>query len=144
MISERTVTEYVTSDGSVFRKSDEAEAYEKEWEAVEQIMRRIPRTDLKDGEYVTHSPEFLRDIRRCLWTLVIEKFKDDMSLRHWRESNPDEVHPLSIVGRILGDCGGPLSKAWNQLSRFCFASGREFDQPYFVEHQSEAKPREKT
>lgn len=41
------------------------------------------------------------------------------------------VHPLSIIGRILGDMDGPLDDAWR---RFCCIdqNGREFDQAYFA------------
>lgn len=42
-----------------------------------------------------------------------------------------DCHPMSIIGRILDDTGGPLSAAWSRFA--CIdPQGREHQQPYFA------------
>jgi hypothetical protein len=56
----------------------------------------------------------------------------------WKEFDADAVHPFSIVGRVLDDCGGPICVAWNRLGCYDFDKGRQYDQPYYVNHPNQA------
>lgn len=140
MLTENAVTQYTCSDGQKFLSRSSAEQYESEYQQVLPILNRIPNTSLRHGTYVTHDLESLKQIKRDLWPLVLMKVNAAENYMTWLGWNPDDVHPLSIVGRVMDDMGGPISVAWRRLAVFCFEIGREFDQPYFVNHQSEAVP----
>lgn len=72
---------------------------------------------------------------------MLTKYGD--SYPKWREWHADNVHPMSMVGRVLSDGTlGPLEIAWVTLARYDFLTGREYDQPYFVRNPTEAKPAE--
>ena len=144
MITETTISRYTCTDGTAFDSKAAATEYEAEYQSVADILKRTPRNDLRHGTYVTHDVEMLRQIRRDLWPLVLAKVNAKDSFPQWLKWDADEVHPLSIVGRVLDDYGGPVAKAWSRLARFCFDTGREFDQPYFVTHPNEAKPAKET
>lgn len=138
------VVEYIADDGKRFRSEAECLNYEAELEAVGEIMSRIPESRLEFGTYRQHDRNTLLQIRRDLWQLVLAKYGDRWSGTKWKEWNADEVHPMSIVGRVLSDSGhGPIEKAWHRLGCFDFELGREYDQPYFVAHSSEAKLEQK-
>lgn len=140
MIRETPVVQYICSDGTTFYYKGRAEDYEAEYLSVLPIRNRIPRTALKHGTYVQHDAQTLRQIRRDLWPLVLEKVNASVRHKAWLEWNPDEVHPMSGVGRVLSDCGGPVAKAWADLARFDLDTGREYDQPYFSLNPDKAVP----
>lgn len=121
-----TVTEFVCADGTRFRNSDKAEAYEIELSAVNQIMAKCPVVQLEDGEYFVWPKELLMSIRRDLWARVLEKYGE--SYPKWSPT----VCPMGTVGRVLDDFSGPLESAWSRMMRWDFDLGREYEQTYFV------------
>ena len=129
------VTEFVATDGARFKQQNHCEEYEEELKLVETIT--LPKTDLKHGTYTQWGRKILLQAKRDLFALVLEKYGD--SFPEWREWEPDDVHPMSVVGRVLGDHGGPLANAWSRLACFNFDNGREYDQAYFANHPAEAR-----
>ena len=130
---------YKTTDGSRFFDRQFAERHDEEYHLVKPVADLLPKTDLKHGTYKQHDSANLRAIKRKVWELVLAKHKD--SYPRWADWDADEVHPCSVVSRVL-DGDGPLCQLWNRLSRFNFELGREYDQPYFALHPSEAKEEE--
>jgi hypothetical protein len=72
---------------------------------------------------------------------VLSKYGDSYPV--WKQWKADEVHPASVIGRVMSGSDGPLAKAWNRLSFYNFDLGREYNQPYFANNPSEAT-KEKT
>jgi hypothetical protein len=133
------VTEYVARDGTRFKDKERCEKYEAELSAVEPIIAMLPQHDLGHGTYLPCDRYLLLAVKRRLFALVLAKYGDRYPT--WKTFDADELHPRSVVGRVLDDCGrGPLSDAWATLARFDFNLGREYDQPYFVSHPNEATP----
>jgi hypothetical protein len=131
-----TVTAYVANDGARFKTQEQCVEYETELHKVEPIISQLPRSNPPHGMYVQHDAEPLRRIRRLLWTLVLEKLGDEYP--NWKLHVADDLAPFSVVDRVLDDYTGPLARAWKMLRFFDFATGREYDQPYFVLHPNEA------
>lgn len=137
MITDQAVMQFTTSDGSKFLDRQRAESYEAEWQSVKPILDQIPQVNLGHGQFKSVPAEVLQKIRRDLWPVVVARYGS--SWPKWREWQADEVHPMSIVGRVLSDCGGPIADCWNRLMVFDFERGRIYDQPYFVSHPNEAE-----
>jgi hypothetical protein len=132
----RQQTVFVADDGTQFSDQATCAAHEALLARLKPIMARLPQSRPRGATYVQHDAETLRQVKRDLFGLVLERLGG--SYPQWRDVNPDEVHPMSIVGRVLDDCGGPLAKAWSTLARYDFDTGREYEQPYFVAHPQEA------
>lgn len=133
------VTEYVASDGARFRDPQQCESYERELSMVQPIMNRLPKGDLNAGQYRQHDKEFLLQIKRDLWALVLTRYGKDFP--EWLGHDADSIHPLSGVGRVMSDIGGPIAEAWGWLAYFNFDLGREYQQPYYALHPDEALER---
>jgi hypothetical protein len=131
------VTQYKAFDGTVFTNQKDCLDYEVEFDKVKAILQRIPSVKVQGQNYVQFDKNFLLQIKRDLFNIVLEYYGD--SYPKWRKFNPDEVHPLSVVGRILDDCGGPINNAWSKLSFFNFELGRKYEQPYYALHPEEAR-----
>lgn len=131
-----TVTKYTTSDGTIFYDEDKATKHEFEYAGVRAVMVQLPEVDLASNEFKQHDIETAKRVKRELFALVLSMYGE--SYPHWRAWKGDDVHPRSVVGRVLDDSGGPLSAAWGRLCRIDFSTGREYQQPYFVAHPSEA------
>ena len=134
---EETIKQYTSIDGHKFLDRNACQRYENELEQIQPILNELNRCDnIKANEYIQHDINDLLLIKRKIFTLVQHLYKD--SFPHWLEWNGDDVHPMSIVGRVLDDNGGPIAKAWRQLSNYNFDLGREYQQPYFALHPEEA------
>jgi len=129
-------TVYEADDGRKF--DDEFECFEHEqWcnrikAAV--CLPEIPHLD--NMHYYQHSIEDVRTTRRRLFKLYLERYGD--SFPEHKKLDPDKVHPSSAVGRVLDDASGPLGRAWDRLTCINMDTGREYNQPYFVQHPQEA------
>ncbi len=135
-----TAKKFTCSDGTVFYDDTVAAwAHEEEFLRVKPIADRIPDSNVRGGEYVQHDPQLLKQIRRDLWKLVLDRHGE--SFPAWRKFDADQVVIGSMVGRVLSDFSGPLAKAWMSLGRFDLDNGREYEQPYYVHHPRECKER---
>lgn len=131
---ERTI--FIAVDGTEFAYESDCKKYEEAYFEIKPIMDRIPNSNLGSGQYKQYDTSFLLQIKRDLWKLVIKQFGDSYPV--WKTWNADDVHPMSIVGRILDDNGGLISRCWRKLENFNFELGREYQQPYFALHPEEA------
>jgi hypothetical protein len=130
----KTIESYEAVDGTKFHDRAQCERYEADLRRIAHI--KIPNSKLDHGKYKQHDVESLLAIKRALWTAVLEKYGERWP--EWRGWKADDVHPMSVVGRCLDDCSGPIERAWAQLARFNFLLGREYDQPYFALNPNEA------
>jgi len=128
---------YQAGDGTEFNVRHQCERYEAELAAVAPIMARLPKNDLPHGKCKQHDREVLLQVKRDLFALVLAKMGREFP--GWRKWNADDVHPMSIVGRVLDDYGGALAKAWSRLAFFNFDNGREYDQPFYANHPDKAE-----
>jgi hypothetical protein len=127
---------YQAKDGKQF--DDEFECFEyEEWckrlEAA-MCMPEIPRLD--SDQYYQHTKMAVHMTRRRLFKLYLERYGD--SFPDHKDWNPDTLHPMCAVGRILDDAGGPLRTAWGRLMNTDMDTYREYNQPYYVMHPQEA------
>lgn len=91
---------------------------------------------LQSHQYVQHDVEACLQAKRNILAMVRERWSAET---YPVLLNPDDaIHPMSILGRILCDSGGPLNDAWSRFTAMDFTNGREFEQPYFTLHQGEA------
>jgi hypothetical protein len=131
------VAKYATTDGQTFDTEEQADKHEDLLAKLEPIMCMLPNNKPKAHEYIQHNVEFLKTIKRRLFKLIAEEYKE--AYPAWSTLDPDIVEPAtSIVGRILDDGRSPLSLAWAKLSRFNFRLGRECEQPFFAINPREA------
>lgn len=137
MIRELQITRYITTDGTGFDDRSSAEAWEADYHAVKPIMARLrPTRDLPSGQYVQHDAKVLRKAKRDLFALVVARYGKSYSA--WKSWDADDVHPDSIVGRVMSEERGPLAEAWNLLGIYDFQTGREYQQRYFTNNPDEA------
>lgn len=129
-------TKYRSSDGKLW-DSEEA-AIKRDALCDEIAVAMMPlgnQPDLGHGKWIQHTREDLFQARRNLWEIVKDHY--GRSYPKWLEANADDVHPFSVVGRVLSDCGGPLDDAWGRLRRCNFENCREYDQAYYAMNPKE-------
>lgn len=132
----KSVTTYEAIDGARFDDYRDCEKHETGLAVVNAILADLPAAEPEGETYVQHDRETLLSVKRRLFELVLAKYGDSYPL--WKEFDPDKVHPMSGVGRVLDDLGGPLASAWRRLSCYNFDNGREYEQPYFALNPDEA------
>lgn len=128
----KAVTRYKTNDGSLFDDEDKAIAHEALCDKIDAVMAPLPPVpeEVERGKgWAQHDPEKVLTARDGILDICREQKLDE----HYPvfKNRGRDVHPMSVVGRILDDVGGPLNRAW---SRFCRIDdqGREHQQPYFA------------
>lgn len=127
----RQITRYQAKDGSEWQRESDAIDRDNLCRVVDEAIGGFSRTEgIPHGQWVQRSKDELYAVRRRLWAIVLKIHGDDYP--KWRQANPDDVEPMSGVGRVLDDSGGPLAKAWSMLARFNFDNCREYDQPFFA------------
>ena len=131
----KEVTIYETTDGSQFDTRKEAEKYELLYEKCEKIMGKLhPHEDngavQQDVELVKNAFNEFMDL--CVETIPSYK-KTFIGVK---EGN---IHP-SWAQRIISDYGiDCLLNAFFRFSCTNMVSGIEYEQPYYVNHESEWK-----
>ena len=131
----KEVTIYETTDGCRFNTEKEAEKYESLYEKCENIMGQLrPRLDNGAVQQDVEVVKKAFDKFMYLCAEVIPNYKK--TFIGVKEGN---IHP-SWAQRIISDydikC---LCKAFFRFSCTNMTSGVEYEQPYFVEHESEWK-----
>jgi hypothetical protein len=129
----KTITLYQATDGSNW--PTEAEALKRDQlcadvdDAMGGLKPRPNGSHFDNGHsFVQQTSEAVMLAKRTLVRLCLQE------TGHGVFANPaEEIHPMSVAGRILSDVGGPLNTAW---WRFACMDGqhREWGQPYFVNH----------
>jgi hypothetical protein len=127
---------YRASDGKDFFHKADCEHYEKILADLAPILKIMPPCNLNCGKYRNVDKTLLQQIRYKLWMVVLKYYGE--SYPEWKTWNVNTINPFSIVGRVLDDCGGPINTAWHRLMCYDFDKGRQYDQPYYVNHPNEA------
>ncbi len=123
-------TKYRASDGSEWNTLVEADKRESLCCAVADIMAPLgPAIDLSDDHYLQHNVATVLAARVGILKLCGRLYPNLQAFHH--ESLLD-IHPMSYVGRLLSEIGGPLyDAAWSRFMRID-SMGREFQQPYYA------------
>lgn len=128
----KTVTRYQSTDGELHDTAEAAEKRDALISKCAQAMAPLGDTPkaVKEGKgWVQHRPETVVACRDAILELCCQEgFAKTWPVFFHRGP---EVHPRSIIGRILDDNGGLLAHAWNRFNRIDEA-GREHQQSYFA------------
>lgn len=129
-IKQYNYTKFVSTDGSEWDTEEAAIKRDNLVERVNQIMQPLGpiHPDVEDAKgWVQHDLEVVNTAKDEFLDLCRElKYNEDFPAFNSRDS-----HPLSTIGRIISDLGGPLDTTW---TRFCCidVQGREHQKPYFA------------
>lgn len=116
------------------------------WDSVEQCIER-DRLDKRVRDIEATIPEVPKVASVCVHrhAMLVAKRKVVVMCRELYpdhsvfQHDADEIHPMSGAGRILDDCGGPLSRIWYLF--MCWHDDRIYNQPYYARQaEGEAKP----
>lgn len=126
------ITKYKAIDGSEWRTEKEAMSREALFAEIESVMAPLAGSlaiaGFDSDQFYQHEAKTVIACRVAILALAAREFPTFDVFRH---KPPEEVRPLSIAGRILDDCGGPLNRAWARFARIDDL-GREWQQPYFA------------
>lgn len=129
------VTIYETTDGCRFNTEKEAKKYESLYEKCENIMGQLrPRVD---DSAVQQDVKLVKKVFNEFMDLCAETIPTyKKTFIGVKEGN---IHP-SWAQRIISDYGIKcLSETLYRFNCTNMVSGIEYEQPYFVEHESEWK-----
>ena len=126
----KQVTRFRSEDGCEFILESTCLEHEVLCNKVKLAM--LPLGDcpaaVEDGKgWLHHDPAIVIHCRKAIMQLCCIQ---GMAKLHPVFENED-AHPMSVVGRILDDVGGPISKAWTRFQRID-DQGREHQQPYYA------------
>jgi hypothetical protein len=137
MMKTETIQKYIANDGAEFYNEGKCLKYEAELRLVLAITDRLSSVNINHGEWYQHDRNTLREVKRSLFEIVVSKHGE--SFPEWKKWDAEDVHPCSVVGRVLDDSGrSPVAKAWCRLQRINFDNGREYDQPYYANNPHKA------
>jgi hypothetical protein len=128
----KAITKYQSIDGSEFDTEQKAEARDALCVRVNVAMLALGDTpqDVQNGKgWLQHDLETVNLAKDAILDICrAEGFAKNFTAF---KSAGRECHSLSIIGRILDDCGGPLNEAWNRFARID-TQGREHQQCYYA------------
>ena len=129
----RLINKYQANDGSEWPTEELALKRDQLHAAVATAMAPLGDTPqaVEYGKgWLQHDPETVAQAKDDILTLCRAHLNLAAQYPAFKAQGRD-CHPLSIVGRVLDDVGGPLGKAW---SRFCRIDpeGREHQQCYYA------------
>lgn len=128
----QTITKYKANDGSEWDDIQKALKRDNLLAAVNEVMAPLgdfPKQVIDGEGWLQHDPNIVTTAKQGILDLCKPDFAD--SFPQFNHPAAD-VHPLSIIGRILDDChDDPRSRAWNRFCRID-VHGREHQQPYFA------------
>jgi len=140
----KPVTKYQADDGRIFDTEQDAIKHDAKVLSVKdayKLLKPTPQDDGCDfangGGYVQQDPIKVQEFKRQIMLMGAEHHS---KMAEWAK-NPMEVHPQSIVGRILSDCDSTLYGAWNRV--MCMDDKfREWGQPYYAINPDKGEQRE--
>ncbi len=128
----QTIQKWQARDGAEFNSEEKCLAYEALLSQCESIMAPFG-TRPRDAEFANGSGFIQHDLSDFTHAKgeLVKLLAERAPMYDYTSHDPATIHPMSIVGRIFDDTGGPMSKAWSRLA--CFdPQGREWGQPYFA------------
>lgn len=125
-----TLTIYKANDGSEHRTAEAARHCDLLFEKVKAIMSPLGvQHDGSNKGWIQHNPTLVVVCRDAILQLCEEEgYSKDF---HAFKNRGPKVHPMSIIGRILGDYGGPIDTAWRRFGNID-PQGREHQQCYYA------------
>ena len=131
----KEVTIYVGTDGSRFETIKEAERYEALYEKCEKIMGQLR---VREKDYAVRQDinlvkkVFAEFMDLCCKTIPLYKYT-------FTGVKNGDVHPI-WAQRVITDYGARcLENAFYRFDCINMESGIEYEQPYYVNHESEWK-----
>jgi hypothetical protein len=127
---------YIANDGSRFDSEEACKEHETLVDKISKIMSPLgEKGKIGTDEYIQHDLEVCFRVKDALYDLAKRTLNPKnnstyLALKH--NTNNREIHPLSVIGRILDDSSSVLSRANNRLMSIDWETGREYQQPYFA------------
>jgi hypothetical protein len=135
----QTITQYVADDGRIFQDYAKCLAHEQLVKRLTEATSVLPPRchTIPTHGYIQHSTEQLNLALQRVWGIILDEYGDEYP--EWRDMLPAQAHPGSLVGRVLYDSDSPIDVlAYRRFACCDFRTGREYQQPYFVQHPAEA------
>lgn len=134
----KTLTIFEASDGSRFNSPSKCQEHENLIVALnEAILPLGEEWNIKSEQFFQHDKEAALQAKRNVMAIVRARY--GTATYPVMGANPDEIHPRSVVGRIIADKGPTvLNYAWSRLSRINWDNFREYEQPYFAANPDKA------
>jgi len=131
----RTILKYIANDNSEWDTPEKAETRDFLIERVNGIMAPLFVSDAVQRNleankgYWQHDLDAVYAAREGIMQICRERGYEG----HYPcfKHHGREVHPLSVVGRILSETDEPLARAWNRFMRID-DQGREWQQCYLA------------
>lgn len=128
----KAILKYQANDGSEWSKESDAKNRDDMMLRVEEAMAPLgpkPTREQEDKGWIQHNPE---TVIQCMQG-ILDLCKPDFAPSCPVFNTPaKDVHPMSIIGRILCDSGsGPRETAWRRFANID-PHGREHEQPYYA------------
>lgn len=133
----QAITKYLADDGTEHATADACRGWENAKRSATEAMSPLgTRLEFCNGDFIQHDIAAVNAARskllRCMRT-----YHPSWPWYKWGDDD-SKYHPMGILGRYIDDGGSPFGKAWRRLMCISFATGREYDQPYFAIHEDEA------
>jgi len=127
---------YVASDGSRFDDPVKCDEYEVQCRLISNAVAPLGvERRIDSGEFFQHTREACMAAKVAL----VGVFQAIYPTWDLKDCRPEDVHPLGVVGRVISDGNhNALNRAWNRLGCINWELFREYGQPYFANHPSEA------
>ncbi len=130
------ITKFKADDGSEFDTIEAASKRDLLHYQCKEAMKPLREINVSSRHFYQHDPEVVNQCKdRILDICRAEGFAKNFQVFNNAGRN---CHPLSIIGRILNDNGGPLDVAWSRFGRIA-PDGKEYDQPYFAYNCKESE-----
>lgn len=134
----KKVERFETVDGREFSSETAAESHERLVFRCQGAMARLGEHRPVSGHFVQHSVEDCERTKSDLLSIIRQNPGADS---YPVLQKPDrEIGMFGILGRILDDGGGPMWESWARLMCIDFATGKEYEQPYFAKNPDKFEP----
>jgi len=121
------VERYQAEDGTFFEDAALCVKHENLCRVVDLTMAPLGERLANAPGWIQHAPEVVVQCRMDIMELCREQGLAKMFPVFLNQ----DAHPMSAVGRILDDIGGPLRRAWGRFATID-EQGREHNQPYYA------------
>lgn len=128
----KTITKYQSNDGAEWADPIEAQKRDALCLKVEAAMKPlggVPQAVVDGRGWLQHDLETVNKAKDA----ILEICREEGYAKTWKvfDSPGRECHPLSVIGRILDDNGGPINEAWRRFGRID-EKGREHQQAFYA------------